>query len=371
MGEAHVRDARAMARPSEDRAADRAADRAEDRTEGRSRKGVARQADQHVGVDHASRRHSTPIRRVVEGAGGLPLAVYERRPSHADSRPEPTVLLIHGYPDDHRVWDAVADELAERFHVVTYDVRGSGASGVPVHTRGYDLDLLARDVSAVIEATVSPGRALHLVGHDWGSIQGWHFVCEPTFAARVASYTSISGPQLDAVGRFFRRSSSSAPSVRAVLTQTAHSWYVAAFHLPVVAPAFWHSTLARRMWPTILERLEGVPESLRPDEARMERTQLDGAHGVGLYRANMLRSVAAPRPRRTSVPVQVIIPAKDRFVGDALARCALDAADQVVFAPVDAGHWVPLCKPTLIAELVAGHIERTTEPSIPDRSAHT
>ena len=64
--------------------------------------------------------------QTVIGAGGLPIAVYERNRGAAR-----TVLLVHGYPDNHSVWDPVAEILADRFHVVAYDVRGAGASGVP------------------------------------------------------------------------------------------------------------------------------------------------------------------------------------------------------------------------------------------------
>src|ERR1051326_5334046 len=87
----------------------------------------------------------------------------------------PVVVLLHGYPDNSTVWDRVAELLAERFHVVRYDVRGAGGSGAPGDRGGYRLDRLAADLAAVVRA-VSPGRPVHLVAHDWGSIQGWHAV---------------------------------------------------------------------------------------------------------------------------------------------------------------------------------------------------
>lgn len=296
--------------------------------------------------------------RVVTGAGGLPLAVYERnRPDIADKEHR-TVLLIHGYPDDHSVWDPVADLLARHFHVVTYDVRGAGVSGVPARTADYRLDRLAVDASAVLDATVPEGHQVHLVGHDWGSIQGWHFVCDPSLSPRIASFTSISGPQLDAVGGFFRRNSASAPATRAVAAQAASSWYVAAIQLPFLAPSFWRSPIAHRMWPRILARVEGLPAKHIPGEHQVARTQLNGAHGVGLYRANMARSVGFPKPRRTAVPVQVIVPGHDRYVSTELAEVALDVAEDVMFVPVDAGHWLPLRDPDLVASVVAEHIAR-------------
>ena len=55
--------------------------------------------------------------------GDVRLAVFQ----HGNPL-NPTVILVHGYPDNHEVWDGVVAQLQNDFHVVTYDVRGSGAS---------------------------------------------------------------------------------------------------------------------------------------------------------------------------------------------------------------------------------------------------
>src|SRR4051812_22182803 len=119
---------------------------------------------------------------------GVRLAVQERGAAGA-----PTVVAVHGYPDDHRVWQGVADDLAVDHRFVTYDVRGAGASDAAPARVGYRLDRLAEDLAAVLDAA-SPDRPVHLLAHDWGAIQAWHAVTDPRFAARVASFTSISGP---------------------------------------------------------------------------------------------------------------------------------------------------------------------------------
>jgi haloacetate dehalogenase len=67
----------------------------------------------------------------------------------------PPVVLLHGYPQTHVAWHAVAPRLAERFTVVCPDLRGYGASdkppGDPDHRRyakramaGYHLFFLAQ-----------------------------------------------------------------------------------------------------------------------------------------------------------------------------------------------------------------------------------
>lgn len=43
----------------------------------------------------------------------------------------PPLLLLHGHPQTHRIWDRCLDRLAEHFTVVATDLRGYGDSGKP------------------------------------------------------------------------------------------------------------------------------------------------------------------------------------------------------------------------------------------------
>jgi len=82
-------------------------------------------------------------------------------------------------------------------------VRGSGESDKPGRRDAYRLAQLVDDLGAVLDA-VSPARPVHLLAHDWGSIQAWAGVCDLRFATRVSSYTSMSGPSLDHAGQWMR-----------------------------------------------------------------------------------------------------------------------------------------------------------------------
>ena len=62
-------------------------------------------------------------RTVVSDSASL--AVYER-----GEPAKPTVVLVHGWPDSSDVWTPVAEQLSDRFHVVTFDARGVGGSSV-------------------------------------------------------------------------------------------------------------------------------------------------------------------------------------------------------------------------------------------------
>ncbi|OOK72129.1 alpha/beta hydrolase family protein [Mycobacterium kansasii] len=50
----------------------------------------------------------------------------------------------------------------------------------------------ADDFAAVIDQ-LTPGRRVHVMGHDWGSVGIWEYLTRPGAGDRVASFTSVSG----------------------------------------------------------------------------------------------------------------------------------------------------------------------------------
>ena len=292
--------------------------------------------------------HNGVVERRVVTSDGLGLAVQE----HGGQPGAPTVVAVHGYPDDHTVWDGVADALAQRYRVVTYDVRGAGASGEPSVRAGYRLDQLADDLAAVVDA-VSPDHPVHLLAHDWGSIQAWHaLTAEPArtrLAGRVASYTSISGPGLDHAGAWFRsRLARPGPSrLRELLTQLAASGYIGFFQLPAVPELAWRSGAL----PRLMRVLSAGDTGLRAPVAA------DAVRGLALYRENMLSRLGRPRPGRTTVPVQVLAPTADRFVTAPLQSEIADWTDQPYVRRIPAGHWLPRSRPAVVARAVTELVE--------------
>jgi pimeloyl-ACP methyl ester carboxylesterase len=111
--------------------------------------------------------------------------------------------------------------------VIAYDVRGAGESDRPASRAAYRMTQLSDVLAAVLDA-VSPDRPVHLLGHDWGSIQLWQPLSEPRFDGRVATFTSISGPSLDHAGAWMRDRRHAGASLRQLLMST----YMVAFQIP-------------------------------------------------------------------------------------------------------------------------------------------
>ncbi|MEU5158547.1 SDR family oxidoreductase [Streptomyces sp. NPDC020875] len=283
--------------------------------------------------------------------GGVELCVAEA----GDAR-RPTVVLIHGYPDSKEVWSEVAGRLAGEhgFHVVLYDVRGHGRSSAPSPLRGgFTLEKLTDDFLAVVDE-VGPGGPVHVVGHDWGSVQAWEFVTVRRTEGRIASFTSISGPSLDHMA-LWRRQRASRPTPRALaqlLRQNVRSWYVYALHTPVLPERAWRGPLGRA-WPGMLARREkvtggGYPTPSLPDDA---------AHGTWLYRDNVRTRMSRPRPDAYAhAPVQLIVPDGDPY----LSRWLYDGLEK--WAPgltrrsLAAGHWVPRTRPDQLSSWIADFV---------------
>lgn len=289
--------------------------------------------------------------RQVVSSDGVRLAVYE-----SGRKDAPTVVAVHGYPDNHSLWDDIVELLAPDFHVVTYDVRGAGASEKPRERRAYRMPQLVDDLRAVLDAT-SRGRPVHLVGHDWGSIQLWPAVTDSRLAGRIASFTSISGPSLDYAGVWMRQVRQ---HPRLSLRQLAHSYYILFFQLPRLPElAAQHGIVARGV------RRAGA----RP--AGAERNE-DAAQGIQLYRANMLRRVARPEPVPADLPVQLIVADRDPFATPELVVGATEPwVPNLTVVPVSGGHWLVSQQPGLFAGLVrdfAGQIP-TDSSSAPSSSS--
>ncbi|KOT48006.1 MULTISPECIES: SDR family oxidoreductase [Streptomyces] len=286
--------------------------------------------------------------------GGVELCVAE-----LGDAAHPTVVLVHGYPDSKEVWSEVARGLADRFHVVLYDVRGCGRSSAPKPLRGgFTLEKLTDDFLAVAD-TVSPDRPVHVVGHDWGSVQAWEFATVRRTEGRIASFTSMSGPSLDHFGHWIKKRASR-PTPRRVaqlLNQGAKSWYVYMLHTPVLPELAWKGPLGKR-WPKILQRVEKVPQGAYPTPS----LPTDAAHGAWLYRDNVRARLRRPRADAYAhCPVQLITPTGDAFLSQRLYDDLGHWAPQLVRRTLPAKHWVPRTRPDQLAAWISEFVTSKEE----------
>ncbi|MDQ8936270.1 alpha/beta fold hydrolase [Acinetobacter rudis] len=259
------------------------------------------------------------------------------------------LVLVHGYPDNQEVWQPIIAELIHDFYIITYDVRGAGQSSVPKRVRDYKLRCLSQDLMCVTDQLL-PNKAFHLAAHDWGSIQSWESVTDPSFKSRLLSYTTLSGPCLDHAA-FWMRDQYQQNKTQ-FFQQLTKSWYIAVFQFPLIAPTVWQFFKPEN-WGKILTRLEkteGLPSN--PNIAH------DGRYGVGLYRANFLPRLLRPRQRYAQCPVQAIVLKRDNFVSPGLIDELPKWVSELERVELDANHWAILSRASEIATLIARFAKR-------------
>ncbi len=89
----------------------------------------------------------------------------------AGDQRSPAVVLLHGFPESHRTWRALAPKLQDRFYLVMPDQRGFAGSDRPQEESAYRTETLVEDLFEVADALGLETFAL--VGHDWGGAIAW------------------------------------------------------------------------------------------------------------------------------------------------------------------------------------------------------
>ncbi|MBB5855224.1 alpha/beta fold hydrolase [Amycolatopsis umgeniensis] len=97
-------------------------------------------------------------------ADGTALHVETSGP--ADS--ELTLVLVHGWTQDHRTWDSVVARLGDSGRILRYDLRGHGGSA-PAKPGTATIQTLADDLAELIEDRVPDGPIV-LAGHSMGGM---------------------------------------------------------------------------------------------------------------------------------------------------------------------------------------------------------
>ncbi len=102
-----------------------------------------------------------------------------------------TVLFIHGLGSSARDWKLQVDHFSSNYRVVTYDVRGHGASAKP--TGPYTMMLFAQDAKALLDHLGVPSA--HIVGISMGGMIAFQLAVDHPSSIRSMVIVN-SGPEL-------------------------------------------------------------------------------------------------------------------------------------------------------------------------------
>ncbi len=95
-----------------------------------------------------------------------------------------TVVMIHGWPDTHHLWDSTVQALKSQYRCVRFTLPGFDLAQP---ARATSLAQMTALFSAIVDAA-SPDQAVTLLLHDWGCIFGYEYAARhPGRVARMVA----------------------------------------------------------------------------------------------------------------------------------------------------------------------------------------
>jgi pimeloyl-ACP methyl ester carboxylesterase len=283
-------------------------------------------------------RHAFVPHRIARGP--FTIAAREFGAEHAGDGP--TIVLMHGFPDDQHLYDLVAPELGRRRRTITFDFVGWGDSSVPPPDHAFTFDGLRADLEAVLahfhaddvvpvvhDASGWPGidwaldhpdavKALVLLNTAYFPVPGQ----APPYVIRALAVPDLRPAFIEAAG-------SDDLMQRALLRAQVSRFFDDAHRREVFLPLF------ERFIPTSRAGIFGLTATL----LQASRDRL----------ANVPRMQAFPRP------VAVTFGADDPYLNTAVATAFASTFSRSRLELVArAGHYVQLDQPEAVVAAIEG-----------------
>lgn len=251
-----------------------------------------------------------------------------------------TVVMAHGWPDNHRLWDEQVALLSPHLRCVRFTLPGYDRRR---GRRALTLQQMTAHFAAVVEAT-SPQQTVTLLLHDWGAFYGYQYALQQP--QRVARIIGVDIGDT-ASGEFVRSLSSKAKQMIAGY----QLWLALAYHLPV--------RLGDRMtrWMARQLRAPAAPADI-------------GAHMNHPYVSQWSGGFRTARPFTPHCPMLFVYGQRKPFMLHAQAW-----AQRVAAVPgsavhgLKAGHWVMLNQTAQFNNLLAQWLGLAPAPVPPPSGA--
>jgi len=251
--------------------------------------------------------------------GEIALNVYDHG---GETSSRPPILLVHGFPLDHTMWQAQLDVYSPTHRVIAPDLRGFGNSTV---TDGVvSMRQMADDLNALLEA-LEVKQSVVLCGLSMGGYVAFEFLRH--YAPRVRALILCD-----------TRSAADTPEAAANRHKTA-------------AVALSHGALpvAEGMLPKLIApaSLTGKPHVVEALNRMMRATDPRGM--AAALRGMAARADSTPLLASSRVPTLVIVGEHDAITSVAeMQQMAAGFPDARFVKIPDAGHMAPMESPTAV-----------------------
>jgi pimeloyl-ACP methyl ester carboxylesterase len=101
---------------------------------------------------------------------------------HVEGEGDESIVMIHGWPDTYRLWDAQVAHFKERYRCIRFTLPGFD---IAKPRRAVPLEEMIATLRKIVEET-SPGRKVILMLHDWGCAFGYQLAMRhPSLVSRI------------------------------------------------------------------------------------------------------------------------------------------------------------------------------------------
>jgi pimeloyl-ACP methyl ester carboxylesterase len=250
------------------------------------------------------------------------------------------VVLLHGWPQTWYEWRRIIPGLAERYTVITPDMRGLGDSSRPAG--GYDKKTIAADIRQLVHKLGF--ERISLVGHDWGGPVAYAYACAyPAEVGRLAILdVTIPNeawermPQITRRGGIWHVAFHSVRDLPEALIQGRERIYLSWFY----RSAAYNPAAISEADIDEYVRSYSAPGALRA--------------GFEYYRAIFTDIDHNKENAKTRLKMPVLALGGERGFRSAPLKCMKELADDVRGGVVErSGHWIPEERPDyLLAQLL-------------------
>lgn len=237
----------------------------------------------------------------------------------ADAGTGPPLLLVHGFPLDHRMWQAQIDGFKSTHRVIAPDLRGFGGSDVTEGT--VPMERIADDLAALLDA-LEVSEPVTLCGLSMGGYIAWQFFQRHR-------------PRLSRLILCDTKAAADTPEARQSRLETAA-------RVLEEGPDF----LAENMPPKLFaqQTIETRPDIVEGVQSVIRKTH---PHGIAAASLGMAaRPDATGLLEQIDVPALVIVGIEDRISTVEEMRSIAETIPSAKFCEVArAGHMAPLENP--------------------------
>lgn len=278
----------------------------------------------------------------VPTESGRLFVYYENPPKKGE-----WIFFLHGYPDCHESFSYQFHHFKGKYGILAPDLPGVRQSEAPPSRAGYHIENLLPQLNKVIGEIAGQETKLHFVGHDWGAMILWVYICHPLYAKRVKSFTAISGPHPALARQNLQEKLLSLDPTRMneAIRQALMSSYVFFFQTPFVPEFIWKAAPSF-VWKNTLRR-GGLPSYDPMYELPEEKIIAQVVNPINLYR-ELLQGMPVDLPNRIELPVQVIIPNHDFAISPQIYDNLPNYVTNLTIQSLEANHWVHRERPDAV-----------------------